>query len=99
MKTQRRVALAVVLPVLALALLAPVPAAHAQLAVSVNDNKVVLVNGVVKTVPNGPPDTVKNITATSGPRRRAVERRVTGACGRAPRPRPRSPSDRRSRRP
>ena len=32
--------------------------AHAQIAVSGNDNKVILVNGVVKTVPGGPPDTV-----------------------------------------
>src|SRR2546423_4999891 len=36
--------------------------------------------------PNGPPDTVKNITATRGPRRRADGRRVTGAWDRAQRP-------------
>src|SRR2546422_2031372 len=47
--------------------------------------------------PNGPPETVKNITATRGPKRRADGRRVTGACGRAPHPS--SPWDRPSRRP
>jgi DNA-binding beta-propeller fold protein YncE len=53
MKTPCRVALAAVVAGLAL-----VPDVHAQLAVSVNDNKVILVNGAVKTVPNGPPDTL-----------------------------------------
>src|SRR5207302_7844946 len=47
--------------------------------------------------PNGPPDTVKNMTATSGPKRRADGRPVTGACDRALRPRTRS--DHRSRKP
>jgi len=40
------------------ALIALAPDAHAQLLASVNDNKVVLVNGSVKTVPNAPPDTL-----------------------------------------
>ena len=62
MKGQRSVVLAVVLVLLALA-----PGAHAQLAVSVNDNKVVLVNGAVKTVPNGPPDTITVIDLGAQP--------------------------------
>ena len=62
MKGQRGVALAVVLVPLALA-----SGAHAQLAVSVNDNKVVLVNGTVKTVPNGPPDTITVIDLSAQP--------------------------------
>ena len=62
MKGQRGVALAVVLVPLALA-----SGAHAQLAVSVNDNKVVLVNGAVKTVPNGPPDTITVIDLGAQP--------------------------------
>ena len=41
--------------------LAGAPFAHAQLAVSANDNKVVLDNGVVKTVANPAPDTVSVI--------------------------------------
>ncbi len=39
-----------------LVILSLVPAANAQIAVSGNDNKVVSVNGVVKVVPNPPPD-------------------------------------------
>jgi len=62
MKGQRSVVLAIVLVLLALA-----PGAHAQLAVSVNDNKVVLVNGTVKTVPNGPPDTITVIDLGARP--------------------------------
>jgi WD40 repeat protein len=45
-------------PIALLAVLVSVSAAHAQIAVSANDNKVVLANGVVKVVPNPPPDTV-----------------------------------------
>jgi len=41
-----------------LAVLVLVPAAAAQLAVSANDNKVVLINGVSTVVKNPPPDTV-----------------------------------------
>ncbi|HET7341935.1 MAG TPA: YncE family protein [Methylomirabilota bacterium] len=54
MKTPRGVALAAV----AVVVVVLVPGAHAQLAVSANDNKVVLVNGTVKTVPNASPDTI-----------------------------------------
>jgi DNA-binding beta-propeller fold protein YncE len=68
MKGQRGVVLAVVLVLLAMA-----PSAHAQLAVSVNDNKVVLVNGSVKTVPNGPPDTITVIDLGARPPRVVAE--------------------------
>jgi DNA-binding beta-propeller fold protein YncE len=47
-----------VVPIALLAVLVSAPAASAQIAVSANDNKVVLANGVVKVVPNPPPDTV-----------------------------------------
>jgi DNA-binding beta-propeller fold protein YncE len=47
-----------VAPIALLAVLVSAPAASAQIAVSANDNKVVLANGVVKVVPNPPPDTV-----------------------------------------
>ena len=47
-----------------LALAPPVPA---QIAVSANDNKVVLVNGAVKVVPNPPPDTVAIIDLSVSP--------------------------------
>jgi DNA-binding beta-propeller fold protein YncE len=43
---------------LTLAAPAVVPVAHAQLAVSVNDNKVMLVNGVTRIIANAPADTV-----------------------------------------
>jgi DNA-binding beta-propeller fold protein YncE len=68
MRTQRRVTVAVVLALLSLA-----PIAHAQLAVSVNDNKVVLVNGVVKTVPGGPPDTITVLDLGARPPRVVAE--------------------------
>ena len=45
----------------ALAILSVGSAARAQIAVSANDNKVINVNGVVKVVPNPPPDTVSVI--------------------------------------
>jgi DNA-binding beta-propeller fold protein YncE len=47
-----------VVPIALLVVLVSAPAASAQIAVSANDNKVVLANGVVKVVPNPPPDTV-----------------------------------------
>jgi len=47
--------------------LALAPGAHAQIAVSANDNKVVLDNGVVKVVPNAPPDTVAIIDLAASP--------------------------------
>jgi DNA-binding beta-propeller fold protein YncE len=58
--------------VLALALLAVAivaPLAHGQIAVSANDNKVSLVNGVVTVVGNAPPDTVSIIDLKASPPR------------------------------
>jgi DNA-binding beta-propeller fold protein YncE len=49
------------------------PAASAQIAVSGNDNKVVNVNGVVKVVPNAPPDTVSVIDLKASPPRVIAE--------------------------
>src|SRR5712691_3526669 len=57
-----RLALIALAAVLALGSLA-----EAQIAVSANDNKVVLVNGSVKVVPNPPPDTVAVIDLKSSP--------------------------------
>ena len=53
----------------AAAVLAMVTDARAQIAVSANDNKVLLDNGVVKNVPNAPPDTVSIIDLRSSPPR------------------------------
>ena len=64
MNARPAVLVAVLLAVLALA-----PCAEAQLAVSANDNKVVNVNGVVKVVPNPPPDTVAIIDLGASPPR------------------------------
>jgi DNA-binding beta-propeller fold protein YncE len=47
--------------------------AHAQLAVSANDNKVMLDNGVVKVVPNPTPDTVSIIDLRTSPPRVMAE--------------------------
>lgn len=49
------------------------PRAEAQIAVSANDNKVVNVNGAVKTVPNPPPDTVAIIDLKASPPRVLAE--------------------------
>lgn len=62
MSALRVIALAVLLGTLA-----AVPPASAQIAVSSNDNKVVLVNGVQKVVPNPPPDTVTIIDLNTWP--------------------------------
>src|SRR6185503_12498692 len=51
-----RAPLTVAVALLALVTVAPV--ASAQIAVAGNENKVVLVNGVVTVVPNAPPDNV-----------------------------------------
>jgi len=56
-----------------LAILTVAPAASAQIAVSGNDNKVVNVNGVVKVVPNPPPDTVSIIDLKASPPRVIAE--------------------------
>ncbi len=55
------------------AVLAVVPGAHAQIAVSANDNKVLLDNGVVKVVPNAPSDTVSIIDLSARPPRVIAE--------------------------
>lgn len=59
-------------PTLVLAL-AVVPTVHAQLAVSANDNKVVLVNGATTVVPNPPADTVTVIDVGATPPRVVAE--------------------------
>jgi len=51
----------------ALALAVPASLAHAQLAVTANDNKVVNVNGRVQVVPNPPPDTVTILDLKASP--------------------------------
>ena len=65
--TQRRVSL-IVAPVLLL-IAALAPAVSAQIAVSGNDNKVLLVNGVVTVVANPPSDTVSIIDLKASPPR------------------------------
>ncbi len=57
----------------ALAILTVGSAAQAQIAVSANDNKVQLVNGVVKVVPNPPSDTVSVIDLKASPPRVIAE--------------------------
>src|SRR5260370_34449090 len=57
----------------AAAVLAVVTDARAQIAVSANDNKVLLDNGVVKVVPNAPPDTVSIIDLSARPPRVIAE--------------------------
>jgi DNA-binding beta-propeller fold protein YncE len=68
-------------PVLTLALagLAVAPAAHAQLAVSVNDNKVMLVNGVTRVIANAPADTVTIIDLNAKPPKVVAEIPVPGS--------------------
>lgn len=57
----------------ALSGLALASGAHAQIAVSANDNKVMLDNGVVKVVPNPAPDTVSIIDLKTTPPRVMAE--------------------------
>jgi DNA-binding beta-propeller fold protein YncE len=57
----------------ALAALTLTSGAHAQIAVSANDNKVMLDNGVVKVVPNPPADTVSIIDLKTSPPRVIAE--------------------------
>ena len=57
----------------AIAILSTGPAAQTQLAVSGNDNKVQLVNGVVKVVQNPAPDTVSVIDLKASPPRVIAE--------------------------
>src|SRR6058998_1389864 len=74
MKAQRRVFVLVLLAVLALATSAP-----AQLAVTSNDNKVMLDNGTVKILPNPAPDTVSIIDLTASPPRVVAEVAAPGS--------------------
>jgi len=53
--------------------------AFAQIAISVNDNKVMLDNGTVKVVPNAPPDTLTVIDLRSTPPRVVSEIPVPGS--------------------
>jgi DNA-binding beta-propeller fold protein YncE len=64
---------------LLLALLLVPLAAEAQLAVSSNDNKVRLDNGVTKVVPNAPPDTISIIDLAVAPPRVVAEIPVPGS--------------------
>jgi DNA-binding beta-propeller fold protein YncE len=73
MKPPRR-ALVMLLAMLLLPL-----AAEAQLAVSSNDNKVRLDNGVNKVVPNAPPDTISIIDLAVSPPRMVAEIPVPGS--------------------
>jgi DNA-binding beta-propeller fold protein YncE len=54
-------------------------AADAELAVSSNDNKLVLVNGASKVVPNPPPDTVTVIDLKASPPKVLAEIEVPGS--------------------
>lgn len=75
MNAQRRA-----LMVLAALVVSCVPvAASAQLAVTSNDNKVVLDNGVTKIVPNAPPDTASIIDLKVSPPRVVAELPVPGS--------------------
>lgn len=66
--------LAVLVTILAFAV-----TAHAQIAISVNDNKAVLENGVVKVVANPAPDTVTIIDLKASPPRVIAEIQVPGS--------------------
>jgi DNA-binding beta-propeller fold protein YncE len=80
--TRRRAALLLVrtsLLLLLLAGLAQPPGVEAQLAVSSNDNKVMLDNGVVKVVPNPAPDTATIIDLGATPPRVVAEIPVPGS--------------------
>ena len=75
MKAQRRVFILAAVVVLAAA-----PAAQAQLAVTSNDNKVMLDNGTVKIVQNPAPDTVTILDLTASPPR-VVVRSISTTSG------------------
>jgi len=62
-----------------LAVLALASAAQAQLAVTSNDNKVMLDNGTVKIVPNAPPDTVSIIDLKASPPKLVIEIAAPGS--------------------
>jgi len=75
----RRRALRTSLPLLLVIGLALPPGAPAQWAVSSNDNKVILDNGVVKVVPNAPPDTLTIIDLGVTPPKVIAEIPVPGS--------------------
>jgi DNA-binding beta-propeller fold protein YncE len=80
--TRRRAALLLVRTSLLLLLLAGLalpPGVEAQLAISSNDNKVMLDNGVVKVVPNPAPDTATIIDLGATPPRVVAEIPVPGS--------------------
>jgi DNA-binding beta-propeller fold protein YncE len=80
--TRRRAALLLVRTSLLLLLLAGLalpPGVEAQLAISSNDNKVMLDNGVVKVVPNPAPDTATIIDLGATPPRIVAEIPVPGS--------------------
>lgn len=80
--TRRRATLLLVRTSLLLLLLAGLawpPGTEAQLAVSANDNKVMLDNGVVKVVPNPKPDTATIIDLGATPPRVVAEIPVPGS--------------------
>jgi DNA-binding beta-propeller fold protein YncE len=74
MQAERRIIVLGLTTVLALA-----AAAHAQIAVTSNDNKVRLDNGTVKIVPNPAPDTVSIIDLKASPPRVVAEIAVPGS--------------------
>src|SRR5919204_1285147 len=74
MTAQRRI---VALAVIAVAALPT--AAHGQLAVTSNDNKVVLDNGTVKVLPNPSPDTVTILDLQTLPPRVVAEIAAPGS--------------------
>ncbi|HET9926976.1 MAG TPA: YncE family protein, partial [Methylomirabilota bacterium] len=81
--TRRRATLlpvrtSLLLPLLLVGLALP-SSAEAQLAVSSNDNKVTLDNGVVKVVPNPAPDTATIIDLGATPPRVVAEISVPGS--------------------
>ncbi|HEY7542937.1 MAG TPA: YncE family protein [Methylomirabilota bacterium] len=65
--------------VVALAVSIDVPAAHGQLLLSINDNKVQLVNGAATVVKSPPPDTLTVIDTKSWPPKVVAELDVPGS--------------------
>jgi DNA-binding beta-propeller fold protein YncE len=74
MRAQRRIIVPALIAVATLA-----TTAHAQLAITSNDNKVVLDNGTVKVVPNPAPDTVTIVDLKASPPRVVAEISAPGS--------------------
>jgi DNA-binding beta-propeller fold protein YncE len=74
MRAQRRIIVPALIAVATLA-----TTAHAQLAITSNDNKVVLDNGTVKVVPNPAPDTVTIVDLKASPPRVVAEIAAPGS--------------------